>query len=720
MKASKHQLRAAVKVHKKKLAKQTALIQQLQHQLRFYENLPCNEADREEVWQAVSHKAALIDSINELILVFDDELRYREVYAPQDENLVMPAHELVGKTIEESGIKEPTYTLVKKALEDTLRNDSTSIVEYWIDLPVGRKWFESRITPLCFPDGSHKGALSVVRDITPRKQMEMFIRESEEKYHSVVKSANVGIWAHDTVTRKEIYSLEYATLLGYGPDDFTVENGYIQDQLWDILTHPDDLQSSKVIIDAYIEEGCPGIIETELRMRRKDGSWAIVLTRGQALRDLEGRATNTIHGIHIDITERKQMEETLRREKKRAEASDRAKSQFLSNMSHELRTPLNGLMGMTQLLQMTPLNEEQEAFVEASLTSCAAMTNVINDILNYTCLDWGFESAVIKPLNLKTLIDEVRELHFSASLNKGLDLRYDFSPHVPNRMIGDAHKIKQILNNLVGNAIKFTSVGHVFLEVSLADHAPSDEKKNNQVWVTFKVKDTGIGIPKEMQQAIFHRFNQVDNSHRRNFGGVGLGLTIAQELAHTIDGVIEVESTLNEGSCFSLSCPLTPVSLMPEDVDVGESKGAGKFRSRASTDEIMPPLQKNILVVDDDAFSLLAMEKVMAKLGYNVTTATHGQEAVDLVESGGSHFHVIFMDLQMPVLDGWDATQRIRNVQQHQSERSLIVALTGAVLPESQKRCAEVGMDDFLAKPVSMDLLVEKLDGWFNLLTVSQ
>lgn len=576
MKASRQQIRRAIASQKNKQREQAALIQELQHQLRVYEQMYGSCGAGEDVRKANAQKAALIDSINELILVFDHELRYVEVHAPNRELLLMPPHDLVGKTIAESGIEEPAYTPLREAMEAAIGAGKSSLVEYWLDLPAGRRWFEARITPLRYPDGSCHGAIDVVRDITDRKVME----------------------------------------------------------------------------------------------------------------------------------------ENLRKEKKRAEASDRAKSLFLANMSHELRTPLNGLMGMTQLLALTNLTKEQQDLVNGTLTSCSAMTNVINDILNYTHLDRGFETAVNQPFNLKALVDEVMKLHLSAALSKGLALRCSISPSVPEEMVGDAQKIQQILNHLVGNAIKFTPEGQVRLEVSLQEPEPSSPRNNGQVWAAFKVQDTGIGIPEKMQEAIFQRFNQVDNSHRRSAGGVGLGLTIARELAHTIQGTIEVQSQLGEGSCFSLICPLAPLSPSETMADEPGVPAERQDSSKADDPKDEPQLQKNILVVDDDPFSLLSMSKMLTKLGYAVTTASNGQEAVALVESGGSPFHVIFMDLQMPVLDGWDATVQIRGLQKANRHRPLIVALTGAVLPESRQKCREAGMDDFLTKPLSFDHLVDKLKEW--------
>jgi len=263
---------------------------------------------------------------------------------------------------------------------------------------------------------------------------------------------------------------------------------------------------------------------------------------------------NSIGGIIIYtqlIHERKMAELKLQEEKEKAEAASRSKSLFLANMSHELRTPLNGMMGMSQLMQLTPLNHEQQEYMLIFQHSCSALVNVVNEILNYSSLDQGFESYESRSLQLDQLMEEVKNLHMITASAKNLVISTAIGKDVPNQVVGDHYKLKQVLHNLVGNAVKFTEKGVITLSCALAEEPVDTEI----VLLEFRIKDTGIGISADHLTTIYEAFQQVDNSNTRKHGGLGLGLTITKKLVHMMNGTIDVESEEHTGSCFILTIP---------------------------------------------------------------------------------------------------------------------------------------------------------------------
>ncbi|SMP62805.1 PAS domain-containing sensor histidine kinase [Anoxynatronum buryatiense] len=263
---------------------------------------------------------------------------------------------------------------------------------------------------------------------------------------------------------------------------------------------------------------------------------------------------NSIGGIIIYtqlIHERKMAELKLQEEKEKAEAASRSKSLFLANMSHELRTPLNGMMGMSQLMQLTPLNHEQQEYMRIFQHSCSALVNVVNEILNYSSLDQGFESHELKSFRFNQLLDEVKNLHMITASAKKLVIHTTMGSDVPHQVVGDSYKLKQVLHNLVGNAVKFTEKGVITLSCEMTD----EHVAHDTVFLEFRIRDTGIGISADHLTTIYEAFQQVDNSNTRKHGGLGLGLTITKKLVHMMNGTIDVESEEHTGSCFILTLP---------------------------------------------------------------------------------------------------------------------------------------------------------------------
>ena len=424
--------------------------------------------------------------------------------------------------------------------------------------------------------------------------------------------------------------------------------------------------------------------------RRKDGSLYWEEATISPVFDNSGRIVHFI-AVKEDITERKALEANLLDALDRAEAGNRAKSEFLAVMSHELRTPLNGVLGFAELLSESPLNQEQREHARTIRNSGEHLLRVVNDILDFSSIERQRLKLENAPLSIADLVESSCLPVRNAAAHKGLEFRSETKPGVPAQIHGDERRIRQILINLLGNAVKFTSSGSVVLRIAPASCGIRPA-------LDFSVEDTGLGIPSETIPLLFKPFTQADSTLRRPFEGTGLGLAISQRLAEAMGGKITIVSTPGRGSRFTLRLPIEDRSGQPERVEkppqsVPASSGAGGA----------PPPGNLVLVVEDDATSRLLAGKMLESLGCGVEFARDGQAAVDAFASG--KFSAIFMDMQMPVMDGITATKMIREAERATDSRVPIIALTANVMPGDRERCNTAGMDDFLSKPFTKDVI---------------
>lgn len=382
----------------------------------------------------------------------------------------------------------------------------------------------------------------------------------------------------------------------------------------------------------------------------------------------------------------------LRASEKRAKAASDAKSTFLANVSHELRTPLSGIIGVAEILGDTPLDEDQQGYVRVMLSSGESLLDIINDILDVTLVEAGQLRLGTVALSPRSIAREVQELLAQHAEQRGLTLELLADDNVPDVVLGDRGRLRQILMNLVGNALKFTERGGVKVRVSVA---VEDER---HVVLSFDVEDTGIGIAVQDLERLFQPFSQADSSSVRRYRGTGLGLYISLQLAGLMGGDIEVESVLHRGSRFRVLLPFERAK--ETDVSAGGMMATAAIRAGDSCPTKL--LRQEVLVVEDDPISAMVARLMLETLGCRVTLVESGAKAVSEVASGD--FDAVLMDCHMPVVDGYEATRRIRALPPP-ARHVTIVALTADARASERARCLDAGMNDYLSKPLRQESL---------------
>lgn len=505
------------------------------------------------------------------------------------------------------------------------------------------------------------------------KKNEIQLIESNKYLDLALEGANLGIWDWYLEDNSVKFDRRWAEMLGINFETIKMELN-----TWESRVHPDDLENCYADIQAYMNG------ETEQyknihRMKHENGEWVYILDQGKFSDWDESGKPIRFTGTHFDISDQKKQEQEMLEARDKAQNAEKVKSQFLANMSHEIRTPMNGILGMLELLEHTELTQEQREMVNIIGNSGSGLMIILNDILDLSKIESGkFELESID-FSIKEVIDEVVQLYKFKIDEKELDLKIESEFKDSSFYKGDFVRIKQILGNLLSNAIKFTSEG------TISVRAFSNSKDEIEV----VVKDTGIGISEADQKRLFEDFLQADNSTTRKFGGTGLGLSISKKLAHYMGGRIELKSSVGEGSEFKFIVSLPKV----------EGKGIGQITCDVVEDlSISQPLR--ILLVEDNKVNQKLVTKMLEKFGYSCEVAGNGQEAIDILKKPDQKFDLVYMDMQMPILDGLEATKKIR------SELGLkdlkIVALTANVFSEDRQKCDEAGMDDFLGKPVTL------------------
>lgn len=424
----------------------------------------------------------------------------------------------------------------------------------------------------------------------------------------------------------------------------------------------------------------------------------------------------------IDITRLKIIENELRQAKNLAEQATKAKSQFLANMSHEIRTPLNAIMGLTDIVLMTELTDEQRHYLSTVKNSSQTLLQIINDILDLAKVEAGKIELDEHQFSLRELIQTLKDMFLPETKRKGLDFNITIEGSIPDIIIGDSLRLKQVLVNLLSNAFKFTERGLVELTVKKiplvsTDMHASTLEDSSQIMLLFSVSDTGIGIPYALQQKIFEEFTQADTSTTRKYGGTGLGLALCKAIVKLMKGKIWVQSEYQKGSTFyftaifkvSAGVDATEPSKEKQLITTQDSKGSEPLTQQHVTES----KDIHILVAEDNQINQEIMKRLLLKAGYKVTIANNGKEVIDYLHK--QRFDMIFMDVQMPELDGIEATKIIRQERFILNSNDIpIVAVTACTSQEDISNCFEVKMNDYLPKPIKAQVLYETIKKWTN------
>nr|WP_321513057.1 transporter substrate-binding domain-containing protein [uncultured Pseudodesulfovibrio sp.] len=445
--------------------------------------------------------------------------------------------------------------------------------------------------------------------------------------------------------------------------------------------HPDDLKEYRRKANAVSPEAPSFFIEFRFRQPGKGTYRTAAGVFSYEFAD-DGTPIKRIGAIQ-DITRQKQIEAQLIEAKENAEAANTSKSEFLANMSHELRTPLNGIMGMLQLIVLEDIDTTHKEYVETALSSCKNLARLIGDILDLSKVEAGKMELRPVPFSPNELVSSVRDAFVQQAKEKDLTLSLTVVDDIPECVIGDSARLRQVLFNLIGNAIKFTEQGSISLQVSKLYSKSSEAHR-----LLFSVTDTGIGIPQDMLEKVFGAFTQVKGTSRK-FQGTGLGLHIVKQLATLMGGEVSIESSEDKGTTVNFS------AVFKWD-DRSEAQCHAPIEIH---EESIPP--QHILIVEDERVNQIAITKLVERLGHTTVKANNGKMALEKLEE--EDFDLILMDIQMPIMDGIEATGRIRSLKDKQKRNIPIIALTAHAMSGDREKFLEVGMNDYLAKPVSLD-----------------
>jgi PAS domain S-box-containing protein len=537
------------------------------------------------------------------------------------------------------------------------------------------------VTAVQDSEGKTTGYLGIANDITARKEAESKLLLLTERLSLAASVAALGVWEWDVANNTMTWDATMEQIYGFS---LALASPYEQ---WRRAVYPDDLPAAEGALEKVMRHKDRASVE--FRIIRSDGAVRHISAAEGVVLDGHGKVRRVI-GVNMDITERKLAETEFQRAKEGAEASNRAKSEFLANMSHEIRTPMNGIIGMTDLVLDTELSQEQREYLETVKVSADALLTLINDILDYSKIEAGKIDIEVIDFNLRDALETTLRTLALRAHEKGLELVCEIAPEVPENVRGDSSRLRQVVVNILGNAIKFTQTGEVALKVEMESSNGEDSI------LRFTVSDTGIGIPDEKLKVIFDPFTQADTSTTRNFGGTGLGLTISARLIERMGGKIWVESEVGRGTQFHFTSRLGVADSKP--IEVGT----------IAPPEILRGV--NVLIVDDNRTNHRILEGMLKRWEMKTSSVEGGQEALAELSAGLKSqrpYNLILMDMHMPKMDGFTLIERIR--ERPELSAAMIMMLTSAGHRGDGARCVELGVAAYLLKPIRQSELREAI-----------
>ncbi|WP_051506985.1 PAS domain S-box protein [Saccharibacillus sacchari] len=636
------------------------------------------------------------------VYAYDLEGRFVTVNAGQERLTGYSESELIGLPIAELAVPEHRER-VESGFERVKRGEAQTYEVCLVRKDESRIDVSVTNTPIIV-DERVVGVYGIASDITERKRHLAQIEKLSYEHTLILNSVSEGIFGTDFEGKLVFINPTGAEMLGCRPNEAI--NGLDLSQIQQ--TSQDGIQ--------YDPNGSPLMNalrtgeahqDSESVFWRKDGSSFLVSYRVTPLYDQGERKGVVV--VFTDITGEKE----IIRAKESAERADRAKSEFLAIMSHELRTPMNGVIGMATLLGETELDESQHSYVDIILQSSENLMHILNEVLDFSKIEAGKMTLSHEPMQIRHVLDQAIDLFSSRAAEKGLMLTASVAPSVPEVLVGDPDRVRQVLVNLISNAIKFTDEGGVAVTIE-----PGFFHPNNVLTLEVAVRDTGIGIPPDKQGLLFQSFSQIDPSINRKYGGTGLGLAICQKLIDLMDGFIGVQSREGEGSNFHFTLPLHIPGEEPvfEEEPTG-LEGLGERLTQASARErreepvaesIAPEGDLRALIVEDHPVNCRLLNEMLTRFGCACDVAHNGREAIEAAMA--RRYDLIFMDVQMPEMDGLESAARIREL--FAGEDPVIVAVTAFSDKENQERCRKAGMQDFISKPLFVEEVESLIEKW--------
>jgi PAS domain S-box-containing protein len=652
-----------------------------------------SEQLRDKLRRTENYFQFLLECSSDVILVLDPQGKILFAAGEGRKNLGYEIAEVVGKMawdfvhpdnlaelMEETRRCFAESSYISRVTGQIKRHDGS-----WLQCEFGGR---SAVTP-----EGESVLVTTMRDLSGCKRLEQELRQSEDYFRLLIQNSSdvISVFEQDGTIRFQSDALQ--KLFGFKPEEQVGHN------IFEYL-HPADRQQAQRDFSLALQDHSRAIT-VDFQVKHRDGRWIYCETTGRAIFDKSGRSV--VITSTRDITERRLFEQELARARDAAVESERLKSEFLANMSHEIRTPLNSIIGLAELL--AEANAEQREYVQNMQKSGESLLHTIGDILDLSKIAAGKIVLDETEISVKAIAERVIAVFGVQARKKQLAMKLTVEPAVPQIARGDPNRLEQVLNNIVSNAVKFTERGGVLIKISL-------EQQTAAQWIIrFEIKDTGIGIPSEAQHLLFHPFAQVDSSTTRPYGGSGLGLAIAAQVVELMGGHIGVESEPGAGSTFWFTARLG--KLAGSEEAQGGSNG-GKTSPAVLPPPLMPGPSTSaphgrILVIEDNLVNQMVATRQLQKLGYAVKAASSAFGGLEAL--GESSYDAVLMDCQMPGMDGYQATSEIRK-REGSDRHTIVIAMTAYALEGDREKCLAAGMDDYLAKPVTLDQMATMLARW--------
>lgn len=621
----------------------------------------------------------LVDNLHSGVLLQSSDRKILQInnYFCDFFKLNSTPEELIGKNLEEILEAVTSHFSIPKEEFQKVSHSSHKVSGQEIKLNDGR-YIQFDYVPI-YNQEQLLGTLWQFVDVTAQKQLDLKIRNSEEKYRGIIENMELGLLEVDKdgkITR--VYEW-FSKMIGYSEEELLGKRGE------DVFLAPEYIP----VLNAEHDKRARGeqsVFEVELIKKNGERIWTII--SGAPFYNLKGEIIGSV-GIHFDITDQKLLQTEILNAKEVAEQAQEAEQQFLASMSHEIRTPLNAVIGMSHLLYDTNPTNEQKEYLEMIQYSANLLNNLVTDILDFSKIKSGRLELNEIDFDLSAMLNTLHKTFELKAKNKPIQF-ITHSPELKNLVRGDETMINQVLYNLLGNAEKFTNEGEITLTTELQDG------KEGRCEVTFTVKDTGIGISEDKLKDIFEQFRQETRDTQTKYGGTGLGLSISKKIVEFLDGSIEVESTKGVGTTFTVKLPL----------EVTKKKISTRKVNSTKFDT-----NKSVLFVEDTVINQNYIQKLLKNEPLDYDMANNGLEALDMCKK--KKYDLIFMDISMPVMDGYETTIKLRNSESPNSETP-IIALTASALSTKKNKAYDLGMNDYMTKPFTPFELKQRLATWLG------